>query len=50
MRVKMYCIEYINKYGGRDWLGNWFYSERAARRFAKRHADEIGVMVTIRPM
>lgn len=50
MRVKMYCIEFIDKYGGRDWLGNIFYSKRAARRFAKRHAAEIGVCFTIKPV
>jgi hypothetical protein len=46
----MYCIEYLNERGHRDWLGNWFFSERAARRFAKRHADEIGVCFKIKPM
>jgi hypothetical protein len=46
----MYCIEYIDKNGFRDWLGNLFGSVRAARRFAKRHADEIGIQITIRPV
>jgi hypothetical protein len=48
--VKMYCIEYIDKNGIRDWLANWFFSERAARRFAKRHVAEIGTRYTIRGM
>lgn len=50
MRVRMYCIEYIDKKGCRDWLGNWFYSKRAALKFAKRHVAEIGTRFTIKGM
>jgi hypothetical protein len=48
--VKMYCIEYINKRGVRDWLGNWFFSKRAAHRFAKRNVHLIGTNYTIKGM
>lgn len=48
--VKMYCIEYIDKNGFRDWLGNLFFSEREARKFAERHVDEIGTCYTIKGM
>ena len=48
MKVKMYCIEYINKHGCRDWLAEIFFSKRQAIRFAKRNVDRIGVQYTIK--
>ena len=48
VRVRFYCIQYVDKLGCPEWLAVWFRSKRQALKYAKRHEDQIGTRYEIK--